>query len=126
MKTSFHGPRSKANARLLIEAAKALGYPTSVVKTGPGGYMAPEDVVQEALGVLQIQEGVQYPAPDQDPMITQAVEIMSKPIALIRPNNGAARHEWAAYAKSVGIEVTDDDTRNGLVKKVDALSKGTD
>jgi hypothetical protein len=118
MKPGFYGPRSRANARLLIDAAIALGYPTSVVKTTRAGYNAPEAVIQAALGVSGIKEGVTYPAPENvPPGGAQALE---------RPNNGASRAEWVAYAESVGIEVTADDTRNGLVKKVDARKEGTD
>jgi hypothetical protein len=118
MKPGFYGPRSRANARLLIDTATALGYPTSVVKTTRSGYTAPEDVIQAILGVSGIEEGVTYPAPAEvAPAGAQTLE---------RPNNGASRAEWVAYAESVGIEVTADDNRNGLVKKVDALEEGTD
>lgn len=118
MKPGFYGPRSRENARLLIDTAKALGYPTSVVKTTRAGYTAPEDVLQAILGVSEVEEGVTYPAPeDVAPEGTQTLE---------RPNNGASRAEWVAYAESVGIEVTADDNRNGLIEKVDALKEGTD
>jgi hypothetical protein len=86
--------------------------------------MAPEDVVEAALGVAEIQEGVVYPAPSDEPLVT--TEVGPNVVAPVRPNNGASRAEWVAYAESVGIEVTADDTRNGLVQKVDALKEGTD
>lgn len=118
MKTGFHGPRSRANAALLLGAAAALGYPAQVIKTTRGGYSAPEDVIQAALGLTAIEEGVVYPAPSE-PAPEPAEE-------KVRPNNGAGRPAWADYAESVGIEVTDEDTRNGLIAKVDALQEGTD
>lgn len=124
MKTGFHGPRSRENARLLIDAAKALGYPTSVVKTTRGGYNAPADVVEAALGVANIEEGVTYPAPDEPK--DEAPKDSGETERLERPNNGASLKEWSDYAKSVGVDVTDEDTRNGLIEKTDALTKGTD
>lgn len=125
MTNDFYGPRSRENARLLLDAAEELGYPASVVKTARGGYNAPQDVVQRALGVFAIEEGVVYPAPED--AAPAAAEVDSgNPARLERPNNGASRAEWVAYAESVGIEVTADDTRNGLVEKVDALTEGTD
>lgn len=121
MKPGFYGPRSRANARLLIDTAEALGFPTSVVKTTRGGYLVPEEILQAVLGVSDIEEGVTYPAPADEAQVEQEAD--EKPE---RPNNGASRPAWAEYAQSVGIEVTDDDTRNGLIEKVDALQEGTD
>lgn len=132
MKTGFHGPRSRDNARLLIDAAKSLGYPTAVVKTTAGGYKAPQDVVDAALGVSGIQEGVVYPAPAEEVPVAPvadedaAEETVEETDEPQRPNNGASRAEWVDYAKrSVGYIATDDDTRNGLIEKVDALQEGT-
>jgi|SRR5690606_7248549 len=119
MKTGFHGPRSRQNAQILLTAAKELGYPVQVVKTSLGGYTAPQDVIDAALGIAGIEEGRVYPAPEE-PKEKEAAE------PLPRPNNGASREEWARYAKSVGVEVTDEDTRNGLIEKADALTKGSD
>ncbi len=132
MATSYYGPRSRENARALLDAAKALGYPTSVVKTTRGGYNAPTDVVESVMGVAAIQPNTVYPAPDEIPVLENddtinpdtAIEVKAE--VLERPNNGASFPAWADYAKSVGIEVTDEDTRNGLIAKVDALKEGSD
>lgn len=121
MDNGFFGPRSRENARLLLEAAKELGYPSSVVKTARGGYRAPQDVVDAATGLEGIEEGTVYPAPDEE--TSESEEQADE--TLERPNNGASRDEWVAYAKSVGVEVADDDTRNGLIEKVDA-QEGSD
>lgn len=128
MKTGFYGPRSRENARLLLDAAKELGYPTAVVKTTRGGYNAPEDVVQSVLGLEGIEEGVTYPAPSEEPADVDTpvdTEANDTP-ALERPHNGASLKDWADYATSLGIEVTEDDKRDGLIEKVDAQKEGTD
>lgn len=109
MDNAFYGPRSRENARLLLDAAEELGYPTSVVKTTRGGYNAPQDVVDTALGVDGIEEGKTYPAPDDEGQK-----------ALERPNNGASREDWKNYAESIGVEVVEDDKRDGIIEKVDA------
>jgi len=131
--TAFHGPRSRENARLLLDAASALGYPSTVVKTTKGGYNAPQDVVDMALGVADIEEGKTYPAPDAGsdgvPVLTtevtkenaaDAAKAEEIKTSLVRPNNGASREEWKNYAESVGVEVTENDKRDGIIEKVDA------
>lgn len=123
MKTGFYGPRSRDNARLLLDTAKELGYPAIVVKTARGGYNAPEDVVQAVLGISAIEEGVTYPAPDEQSEDGTPVDENKEPA---RPHNGASLKEWADYARHLGIEVTEDDKRDGLIEKVDALKEGTD
>lgn len=109
---TFYGPRSRENARLLLDAAAELGYPSTVVKTTKGGYTAPEDVVEMATGIAGIEEGETYPAPDGEQEENKA------PVE--RPNKGASREEWKNYAESIGIEVVDDDKRDGIVEKVEA------
>lgn len=109
MGNTFYGPRSRENARLLLKAAEDLGYEPQVVRTTRGGYEAPEDVVEAALGVADIEEGKEYPAPDGDEA--------EKPQ---RPNNGASREDWKNYAESLGVEVVDSDKRDGIIEKVDA------
>lgn len=130
MADTFYGPRSRENARLLLKAAEELGYEPQVVRTTSGGYNAPEDVVEAVLGVSDIEEGKDYPAPDEGadgiPVLTneagdqdtsQAEEVETE---LVRPHNGASKADWVKYAESVGVEVTEDDTRDGLIEKVDA------
>lgn len=105
-----YGPRSKANARLLLEAAAALGYPSRVVKTGRGGYVVPQDVLDTALGVEQIEEGVFYPAPPEPPSQEQE----DAPVVDEKPRGNASREAWADYAKTLGIHVGDDLSRDDI------------
>lgn len=107
MANTFHGPRSKANAKALLEAAKLLGYPSTVVRTTRTGYMAPEDVVQTVLGVAHIEQGVQYPAPEPEPT----------PIP--KPRGNGSREAWAEYAASQGVEITDDLSRDDIKNMVE-------
>lgn len=109
MGNTFYGPRSRENARLLLKAAEDLGYEPQVIRTARGGYEAPEDVVEAVLGVSEIEEGKEYPAPDE-----------AKDDTPQRPNNGASREDWKNYAESIGVEVAVDDKRDGIIEKVDA------
>lgn len=116
MSEATYGPRSKANARLLLDAATALGYPSRVVRTWRGGYTVPQDVLDAALGVEEIEEGVEYPVPE-----------IETPVAVPEPPRGgpaASRDVWIEYATYLGIEVADDDTRNEIIEKVDAQKEG--
>lgn len=130
MGNTFFGPRSRENARLLLKAAEDLGYEPQVVRTARGGYEAPEDVVEAALGIADVKEGTEYPDPsegaDGTPVLTneagdqdtsEAEEVKTE---LTRPNNGASREDWKNYAESIGVEVTVDDKRDGIIEKVDA------
>lgn len=116
MADTFHGPRSRENARLLLKAAEELGLDARVVRTVRGGYEAPAEVVEAALEVSGIEEGKEYPAPDEAK--DDAGDGANEP--LTRPNNGASREDWKNYAESVGVEVTADDKRDGIIEKVDA------
>lgn len=111
MREATYGPRSRHNASLLIEAASELGYPTSVVKTTRGGYRVPEDVLEAALGIEKVEEGVFYPAPDDSPAEPQEAapdEVANK------PRGNASREEWAKFAEPRGITVTDDMSRDDI------------
>jgi len=111
MKPGFYGPRSRANAALLIAAAESLGHPTSVVKTARNGYTAPQDVIDVALGVSGIEEGVTYPAPSEPEPEGQD----EGSTAVETPRGNASREAWAKYAfDRFGIEVTDDLSRDDI------------
>lgn len=110
MSEVIHGPRSKANARLLLDAAAALGYPARVVKTARGGYLVPQDVLDTALGVEQIEEGVFYPAPPEPPSESQE----DGSATAEKPRGNASREAWADYAKSLGVNVGDDLSRDDI------------
>lgn len=116
--TEEYGPRSRANARMLIEAATGLGHPSSVVKTTTTGYRVPRDVLEVALGVEKIQPGVEYPEPE---------------IAAPRPPDdpeppragpGSSRAAWADYARKLGVEIDDETTRYDIIAKIDAQKEG--
>ena len=110
MTDATYGPRSKANATLLVQTARDLGYPTSVVKTTRGGYKVPQDLLDAALGVQNIEEGVTYPAPDENPSQEQA----PAPAEDDKPRGNASREAWAEYAQAHGVEVTDDLSRDDI------------
>lgn len=111
MNEATYGPRSKANATLLLQAAAALGYPSRVVKTSRGGYLVPQDVLDAALGVEQIEEGVVYPAPPEPPSESQE----DGSTTVEKPRGNASREAWAAYAAPLlGIEITDDLSRDDI------------
>lgn len=110
MTDATYGPRSKANATLLVQTARDLGYPTSVVKTTRGGYKVPQDLLDAALGIQNIEEGVTYPAPPEN--------VSQEPSAASdegdKPRGNASREAWAEYAQAHGVEVTDDLSRDDI------------
>lgn len=112
------GPRSKANARLLLEAAKSLGYPSSVVKTSRVGYSVPQEVLDAALGVEKIEEGVFYPAPPEPSPESQEDTSETVPegeTPTEKPRGNASREAWADYvSKTFDIEITDDLSRDDI------------
>ena len=109
MKPGFYGPRSRANAALLIAAAESLGHPTSVVKTARNGYTAPQDVIDAALGISEIEEGVTYPAPTES-----EPEGQEQAAAVEKPRGNASREAWAEYVSSLGLTVGDDLSRDDI------------
>lgn len=91
-----YGPRSRKNARALIDAAKDLGYDSTVVRTAFAGYIAPRDVVERVAGVKGIEEGVTYPPPSKavhEPSVTPET-----------PRGNASRKIWEEFAREVGVE----------------------
>lgn len=109
MADTFYGPRSKTNARMLLEAASSLGMHPRVVRTRSNGYVVPQEVLEAVLEVSDIKPGVEYPAPSPEPP---------------RAGAGSSRGAWSAYAESLGIDVQDDDTRNDIMAKIDARKEG--
>lgn len=110
MNEATYGPRSRANARLLLEAAAGLGYSPRVVKTSRGGYTVPQDVLDAALGVEKIEEGVFYPAPPEPP----SVEPTEPLVTVEKPRGNASREAWADYATSLGVSIDDDWSRDDI------------
>lgn len=106
-----YGPRSKANAQMLLAAAAALGYESRIVKTSRGGYLVPQDVLDTALGVEKIEEGVFYPAPPEPPSESQE----DGSTTVEKPRGNASREAWAAYATTTfGITIDDDLSRDDI------------
>lgn len=105
-----YGPRSKANAQMLLAAAAALGYQSRVVKTSRGGYLVPQDVLEAALSVEKIEEGVFYPAPPEPPSVEQE----PAPVTDDKPRGNASREAWADHAKTLGVHVGDDLSRDDI------------
>jgi hypothetical protein len=91
-----YGPRSRKNARALIDAAKDLGYATSVVRTSFAGYIAPRDVVERVAGVKDIEEGVTYPEPPKP--------VYEPPAPSGVPRGNASRKIWEDFAREVGVD----------------------
>ena len=58
MTSEFYGPRTRENARALIEAAKTLGVDVRLIRTTAGGYMVPAEVMGLIKGVAHVEEGV--------------------------------------------------------------------
>lgn len=104
MTDAFYGPRSRVNAAALLASAAAVGLDPRVVRTAPNGYLVPEEVLSHLNGLSDIKEGVTYPAPE-------------------RPRGNYGREKWAEYARLRGLEVADEDTRDDLIAKVDALDE---
>jgi hypothetical protein len=108
MTDAFYGPRSRANAAALLAAAAELGLDARVIRTTMSGYLVPDAVLERVKGLEDIEEGKTYPDPAEAPE---------------RPRGNASLEVWATYARALGVEVTEEDTRDGLIAKVDALNK---
>lgn len=103
MQTRKYGPRSRNNARKLIDAALDLGYESRVVKTTVGGYVAPADVVDLVEGIRHIEEGISYPAPVAVVAAPQAV-VGALEVVVETPRGNAPRKVWEDFAAEQGID----------------------
>ena len=103
MENRKYGPRSRANARKLIDAALDLGYESRVVRTTIGGYLAPADVVDLVEGISHIEEGVTYPVPVG--VVAAPVVLLAAPKVIVEPPKGnAPRWAWEDFAAEHGID----------------------
>lgn len=135
-----YGPRSRANARALLEAAEGLGLPGEVVRTQTGGYLVPEEVVAVVQGVDHIEEGKEYEAPaNPDPISPEPEPVSPEPVApepeakesqaqeeVKRPSQADSKAEWLAYALNKNLAVTEDNTKAEIVDAVKATEKESD
>lgn len=104
-----YGPRSRTNARKLIQAATDLGFDTRVVKTTVGGYDAPQEVVLRVMGI----------DPDEPTVVEkEPTEVAEKPAG------NRSRDAWETYATSIGVQVDHAMTRNDIRDAVQAHEEG--
>lgn len=117
-KSAFYGPRSRENARLLLDAANALGVHPRDIRTQVGGYLVPEEVVDYINEGLEVSEESE---PQDHETVTEHEEQTSEGIAaLTRPSTADPKADWLAYAQSLGLDVTDDNTKAEIVEAVKA------
>lgn len=109
----FYGPRSRANARALLDAVKVLGLDARVVRTTLNGYFVPEEVVASLDNLSHIEEGIVYPVPEENtPPADEPVE---------RPRGNFGREAWAAYyATKFGTDAPEDASRDDIKALVEA------
>lgn len=123
MADAFYGPRSRENARLLLDTAEALGLGPEVVRTQAQGYKVPEEIV-DAINA-EVEETARLAAESQaeaeeaqrlaaeEEAARKAAEEEAK-----RPSQADSKADWLAYATSKGIDVTDDNTKAEIVEAV--------
>lgn len=100
MTDEFYGPRSRENARTLIEAAAVLGVDVRLVRTTTGGYLVPAEVLAFIRGTSHIEEGRVYDAPK-------------------RPGLNEKKEVWVEYATTVlGLDVAVDATKDAVIDLV--------
>jgi hypothetical protein len=108
MTDAFYGPRSRANAQALLEAARALGLDARVIRTTMSGYLVPEAVLAHLKGVLEIEEDVVYPVPDEPK----------------RPQVTENKATWFGYAALIGLSPSEDMTKADLIDMVKTAEAG--
>lgn len=123
MADAFYGPRSRENARLLLDTAKGLGLGPEVVRTQAGGYLIPEAVsdavaqrLQEEAAAIEAAEEAARAAEEEARVAAEAekqAEEESK-----RPSQADSKADWLAYATSKGLDVTEDNTKAEIVEAV--------
>ena len=114
MADTFYGPRSRANAKALLDAATVLGLDARVVRTTQNGYLVPEEIVASLDTLSEIEEGVVYPVPEEVTGTTPTEE------PLERPRGNFGRETWVAYAASIGVDVPEDASRDDIKALVEA------
>lgn len=103
MADEFYGPRSRANAKALLDAAAVLGVDVRAIRTTQGGYLVPAEVLALVKGTSRIQEGVEYAAPT-------------------RPGINEKKEVWFEYATTVlGLDIAGDATKAAVVEAVKAF-----
>lgn len=122
MADAFYGPRSRENARLLLDTAASLGYGPEVIRTQVGGYLIPEDVsdalakdIQEtaALNEQALREAEEQEAEKEKEQVEE-----QKVEEVARPAQADPKADWLAYAQHKGLDVTEDNTKAEIVEAV--------
>lgn len=118
-KHAFYGPRSRENARLLLDAANALGIHPREVRTQIGGYLVPEEVVDYINRDLEDQGEVEEVVHEENvPVDTEHTPD--------RPSTADPKADWLAYAQALGLDVTDENTKAEIVEAVKKAEEETD
>lgn len=120
-KHAFYGPRSRANARLLLDAAKALGIHPREVRTQMGGYLVPEEVVDYINRDLDIQDEDDKGGTDETPVPVDTAKHTPD-----RPSTADPKADWLAYAQAIGLDVTDENTKADIVAAAKKAEEETD
>lgn len=122
MADAFYGPRSRENARLLLDTAKGLGLGPQVVRTQVGGYLVPEEVVDKINeAVVAEAERLAAEEAEAEAERQRAAEEEEKAKAdseVKRPSQADSKADWLAYAQAKGVEVTDENTKAEIVEAV--------
>ena len=115
---SFYGPRSRENSRLLLESARALGLHPRVIRTMANGYYVPDEIVDYINKDLEIVDVTE--SQDQETVTKHEEQDSEGKVALTRPSTADPKADWLAYAQSLGLDVTDDNTKAEIVEAVKA------
>lgn len=106
MSDGFYGPRSRENARLLVDAAASLGVDKRLIRTQAGGYLVPVEVLDfiNGEGEHEAEEKVEEK----------------------RPSQADSKADWLAYAEGKGLSVTDENTKAEIVEAVKNAEEAND
>jgi len=122
MADAFYGPRSRENARLLLDTAKDLGLGPAVVRTQVGGYLVPEEVVDK-INEAVVAEAERLAAEEAEAEAERQRAVEEEENAKAdsetkRPSQADSKAAWLAYAQAKGVEVTDENTKAEIVEAV--------
>lgn len=127
MADAFYGPRSRENARLLLDTAKDLGLGPEVVRTQVGGYLIPEAVsdaiaqrLQEEAAAAEEAEAQRLAAEEEARAAAEAEKVAEEKVddEAKRPSQADSKADWLAYATGKGLDVTEDNTKAEIVEAV--------
>lgn len=127
MADNFFGPRSRHNARLLLDAAAALGVDPTTIRTQAGGYLVPQEILDLLAQAIPVEEGTEYPAPveatPQEEVAPEATTVTEEVAAPKRPGKNDSKATWEEYISTLGIAIPDGATKDDLFALVDTAEK---